>query len=142
MFNPFHLVPLLASARQSLRFLVTSWRFTHRILTVSSRFLAPASRLSSQVRKILYSFPLYRFQGSPLSVTGFFMPLLPDSLVIIANGVTFCQYFFDENQRDNVNPFFPAKPRKKANLECYQPVANAQKPEHLAFDLRHRLIGC
>jgi len=34
MFNPFHLVPLLASARQSLRFLVTSWRFTHRILTV------------------------------------------------------------------------------------------------------------
>ena len=27
MFNPFHLVPLLASARQSLRFLVTSWRF-------------------------------------------------------------------------------------------------------------------
>ena len=66
MFNPFHLVPLLASARQSLRFLVTSWRFTHRILTVSSRFLAPAFRLSSQVHKILYSFPLYRFQGSPL----------------------------------------------------------------------------
>jgi len=34
MFNPFHFVPLLASARQSLRFPETPWRFTHRILTV------------------------------------------------------------------------------------------------------------
>ena len=76
MFNPFHLVPLLASARQSLRFHVASWRFTHRILTVSSRFLAPASRPSSQVHKILYSFPLYRFQGSlAVFITGFYDPV-------------------------------------------------------------------
>jgi hypothetical protein len=88
MFNPFHLVPLLASARQSLRFLVTSWRFTHRILTVSSRFLAPAFRPSSQVHKILYSFPLYRFQGSPAACsTGLRSPCLADSFASISKSI-------------------------------------------------------
>ena len=93
MFNPFHSASLLPSARQSLRFPETSWRFTHRILTVPSRFLAPAFRLSSQVRSTSSRFLCIVFKVRSLSVTGFFTPLLPDSLIIITKDPAFVKHF-------------------------------------------------
>ena len=93
MFNPFHSVHLLASTRQSLRFQYTSWRFTHRILTVPSRALAPAFRPSSQAYEIDSRFLCIVFKVRSLSVTGGLTPLLPDSLIIITKDSDFVKHF-------------------------------------------------
>ena len=58
--------PLLASARQSLRFLPASWRFTHRILTVSQDLPAPLAA-SSAPRPALPHRPDPRSSAASLS---------------------------------------------------------------------------
>ena len=99
MFNPFPPASPthLGSPKPPLS--LRPWRFTHRILTVSSsaarlsphgfpllslRFLAPRLPGSSQFRFAL-SFPLYRFQGSPAArSTGLRSPCLADSFASIS----------------------------------------------------------
>ena len=106
MFNPFPLrsaFPLqLAKASASFK---TSWRFTHRILTVlPSRFLAPAPWPSSQLRDPS-SFPLYRFQGSlAVRSSGVFTPCLADSFASITKNPSLVNSNFLNFLTVNINP--------------------------------------
>ena len=84
MFNPFHSVALLPSARQSLRFLTTSWRFTHRILTVSislPRSCLPALFASPLDPVLVSSVSFSRFARCPRFRVS--VPCLADSFASI-----------------------------------------------------------
>ena len=68
MFNPYPLGPgySLRLAKASA-FPAPPWRFTHRILTVFRSALPLPVHPGSSQSRLASSFPLYRFQGSPLS---------------------------------------------------------------------------